>query len=86
MTLQFLIWLCAFLFAYPILGGIFLRLLELSQDEVTYTEREKMIIVTVWPLWLAFLIALSLLVFCVQFGIRVGTRLTNLTSKNGKRE
>ena len=84
MTLQFLFWLCTVLFVYPISGGIFLRLVELSQAEITFTEREKIIIVSLWPLWLVFLIGLSVLVFSVQFGIRAGTRLINLTSKKSK--
>lgn len=82
MKLQTMIWILTVLFSYPLLGGIFLRFLEFSQEENYYTEREQLIIVVLWPVWLAFLILLSVVVFVFKFGQSLSDKVWSiLTSK-----
>lgn len=87
MKLQVMIWIVSLLLSYPLLGGIFLRLLEFSQEKNYYTEREQLIIVVLWPVWLAFLILLSVVVFLSKFGQNLADKFwAILTSKKRKKQ
>lgn len=87
MKLQTIIWIVTVLFSYPLLGGIFAKLVEISQEEGYFTEREMLIIVVLWPLCLVSSILYWVVVFSFQFGQNLADKFwAILTSKNRKKQ
>lgn len=64
----------------------FAKLVEISQEEGYFTEREMLIIVVLWPLCLVSSILYWVVVFSFQFGQNLADKFwAILTSKNRKK-